>query len=272
MPEGPEVKITADGLSSYMKGKLIKNIIVTPASRYYKSEIENLDDMSFPILVEKIKSKGKKIVFICKNKYDKRIILVSSLGMEGKWRPVDGKHAGIQIVYGKSNKTMYFHDTRHFGSFNICTNQSEYDDVMKAVGPDLLSDDISLEDYEEKITKKSIRNKEICSFMMEQKYFSGIGNYLLAEILYACKILPTRLLKDLSEKDIKNLWKYSRKIIKDSYKCGGLTIATYLSIEGEKGTYETKVYGRKRDPEGNPVKTQTFSNGRTSHFVPAVQI
>jgi formamidopyrimidine-DNA glycosylase len=107
--------------------------------------------------------------------------------------------------------------------------------------------------------------------MMEQKFFSGVGNYLLAEILYACKILPTRLLKDLSDKDKYNLWFYSKKLLKDSYESGGLTIATYFSMTGEKGIFDHKVYMRKTDPLGNPVFTAVFSNKRTSHYVPAVQ-
>ena len=107
--------------------------------------------------------------------------------------------------------------------------------------------------------------------MMEQKFFSGVGNYLLAEILYACKILPTRLLKNLSKSDKYNLWFQSRKLLKESYESGGLTIATYFSMSGEKGIFDTKVYMREKDTFGNPVYTGVFSNKRNSHFVPAIQ-
>jgi len=106
---------------------------------------------------------------------------------------------------------------------------------------------------------------------MEQKFFSGVGNYILAEVLYECKILPTRLLKDLSSEDKYNLWFYSRKILKDSYQYGGVTISTYFGMNGERGIFRVKVYGQKYDPYGNPVSTGVFSNNRTSHFVPNVQ-
>jgi formamidopyrimidine-DNA glycosylase len=199
--------------------------------------------------------------------------------MEGSWKLYTGKHAGIEVEFSKtsqnssanSRKILYFHDTRHFGSFNICLNQEDIDFVLKAVGPDLLNEEISFEQYNSVISMEKLKHKEICWFMMEQKFFSGVGNYILAEVLYEAKVLPTRLLETLTEKEKYDLWFYSRKILKESYQYGGVTISTYFGMNGERGIFRVKVYSQKYDPYGNPVMTGVFSNNRTSHYVPAVQ-
>jgi formamidopyrimidine-DNA glycosylase len=291
MPEGPEVKITADGLKAEILNHKLSRIVFNEASRYHsvaqKGNFKNQNNIRFPMKISDVYSKGKKIIIVAYDDYDRPIVFISALGMEGSWKLYPGKHSGIELHFTEytyydhlkspigikyESKILYFHDTRHFGTFDICMNQNEIDFVLKSVGPDLLNDDVSFEQYDEVITQERIYHKEICWFMMEQKFFSGVGNYLLAEILYACRILPTRLLRDLTAEDIYNLWFNSRKLIRESYESGGLTIATYFSMKGEKGIFDTKVYGKSRDPLGNPVYTGTFSNGRTSHYVPGVQI
>jgi len=298
MPEGPEVKITSDGIRSEILGYELIGIEINSSTRYYKNGLKNLEDLDYPIKIDKVYSKGKKILIKGKDKRYNTITFISALAMEGSWKLYPGKHSGIELYFRLLNpalapllnpalapsesqepynqykveyKVLYFHDTRHFGSFDICLNKEEEDFVMKFVGPDLLNEDVSFEQYQSIISKENLKEKEICWFMMEQKFLSGVGNYLLAEILYACKILPTRLLKNLSETDKYNLWFFSCKLLKDSYEAGGLTISTYFSMNGEKGIFDNKVYMREKDPLGNPVITGTFTNKRTSHYVPAIQ-
>jgi formamidopyrimidine-DNA glycosylase len=277
MPEGPEVKITADGLRSEILNLKLYNIKINESSRYYTRDMKNLDDIVYPVKINSVYSKGKKIIIEGRDDYDNPITFISALAMEGSWKLHTGKHAGIELHFKTKvenqilQKILYFHDTRHFGTFDICMNQDEIDFVLKSVGPDLLNEDVHFDLYNSVISKENLGHKEICWFMMEQKYFSGVGNYLLAEILYECKILPTRLLKNLNNLDKYNLWYNSKKLLKSSYESGGLTIATYFSMSGEKGIFDTKVYMRDKDPFGNPVITGVFSNKRNSHYVPAIQ-
>jgi formamidopyrimidine-DNA glycosylase len=142
---------------------------------------------------------------------------------------------------------------------------------MKSVGPDLLSEEISFPEYKNIITQKRISKKEICKFLLDQKYFSGIGNWILSEIMYECGIAPSRTLGSLSEKDILNLYTVSVKILKDAYAVNGLTITNYINPDGELGTYNVKVYMKDVDPEGNEIVRSTFSDKRTVHWVPSKQ-
>jgi formamidopyrimidine-DNA glycosylase len=270
MPEGPEVRITAEALNEQMQYDSINYIYINPSSRYYKSGIKNQYSISYPIYINYVKSKGKKIIIDGTDNDGNNIIFVSALAMEGNWKLYSGKHSGIEL-HMTSGKTLYFHDTRHFGTFHICMTDSEFNFVMKDVGPDLLNDYVSFEDYNYVISKNKLGHKEICWFLMEQKFFSGVGNYIMAEILYESGILPTRKLCDLSDSEKYSIWENSVRILQASYECGGHTIATYFSMNGSSGTYPCKCYGRNYDPYGNKVYRSTFSNGRTSHYVPDVQ-
>ena len=126
--------------------------------------------------------------------------------------------------------------------------------------------------------RKSIQNSRrkniiICDFLKEQKYFSGIGNYLLSEILYGAEIKPDRKLQDLSDKEIETLLKISVQKIKESHQHGGLTIRSYWDLYGNRGTFPIKVYRKTVDPLGNKViaDNKIAKDKRTVHWVPQIQ-
>jgi formamidopyrimidine-DNA glycosylase len=270
MPEGPEVRITADGLDRITRYNNIHSIEVTEKSRYHREGITHLYDVTYPLLVNEVTSRGKKIIFNCLDYNGYSVTLVSALGMEGKWRTYDGKHAGIRL-YLNDGVIVYFHDTRHFGTFDICMSNDEYHFVMKSVGPDLMRDNISYDDYYSVIKRKRLGNKDVYCFLMDQSYFSGIGNYLAAEALYASQILPDRTLGSLSNDEVYRLYWNSLELIQSSYDSGGMTISTYFDLDDKPGSFTCKCYGRRYDPEGREIVKRTFSNGRTSWYCPDYQ-
>ncbi len=270
MPEGPEVRITADGLDNLMRNSYIQSIEINEKSRYYGKAVNHLYDISYPLFVSEVYSRGKKILFKCSDNNGYEITLISALGMEGKWRTYDGKHAGIRL-YMDTGTVVYFHDTRHFGTFDICINNEEYAFVMKHVGPDLMKDDISYEEYYNVIRNNRLGNKDVYCFLMDQSYFSGIGNYLAAEVLYDSQVLPDRKLNSLTDNEIYRLYGNSIDLINLSYNSGGMTISTYFDLNDKPGSFTCKCYGQRYDPEGREIVKRTFSNGRTSWYCPGYQ-
>lgn len=280
MPEGPEVKSVAVALNDKIQGLYITQVVIDNLSRYFRNHsLQNsLDKLKFPLKILRVYSKGKKILFECIDIEGAKFYLVSALAMSGRWQYFKGKHSGIKLVLFKvTDKSMFqkyelfFDDQRHFGSL-IVSSEADLHLYLKGVGPDLLSEEISFEHYKSVITLPRLKNKEIGWFLLQQKYFSGVGNWIRAEILYECKIAPNRKLKDLSEEDLKHLYHWSIKILKDAFNVKGLSISNYIDPEGNYGTYNVKVYMRKKDPKGRPVITSRFSDKRTIHWVPEIQI
>ena len=196
--------------------------------------------------------------------------------MSGSWIYKNTDHQKFQLNFEsqeekKNNNFAVFDDVRSQGIFNIYFDQKSLETKLNEIGPDYLHGNITLEQYREKISGKKLCKKEICNFLMDQKFFSGLGAYLRTEILYASGILPTRLLKDLTPSDIENLYNNTMKIVKLAYDGKGLTIKNYKTPDGSVGTYKVAVYGRKTDDHGNKVIKGTFTDKRTSHYVVEIQ-
>jgi formamidopyrimidine-DNA glycosylase len=108
---------------------------------------------------------------------------------------------------------------------------------------------------------------------MNQKVFAGVGNYIRSESLYRAGIKPDRYISAMKDDEIKSLCNHIIDVVQEAYKCGGATIATYSDLYGNVGTFydQFKVYGKKKDPLGNPVIKMTAADGRTVHYVESIQ-
>ncbi|NDC39238.1 MAG: hypothetical protein EBZ48_14535 [Proteobacteria bacterium] len=62
-------------------------------------------------------------------------------------------------------------------------------------------------------------------------------------------------------------------VLNEAYSRGGASIQTYRDFEGNEGEYSQRflVYNQDKDPNGNSVVKEKTSDGRTTHWVPAVQ-
>lgn len=271
MPEGPEVRIITEWLSKNFSGtKIVKNSKFSQINGYF---------------INNITCKGKQIFFHLNNHLNK-LYINSRLAMEGKWSITAANHTRFWIQVIKYNPiydiinntfdikeniiTLYNDDTRNFGAIELL-DEKQYQSKLNQIGPDLLSDTIDNTLWTQKIKNKRIKNKQICDYLLEQKWFSGIGNYLKSEILYRCKIRPDRVLDQLSDDDIDNLYTISITTIKEAYIYNGLTIKTYWSPEGHRGKFPLKVYNRDIDDNGYKVIKNTFKDGRTTHWVSEIQ-
>lgn len=273
MPEGPEVRIMAESLNEALQGKICCRILVGPKSKYWnkpKSEYENLsvenDGYKHVIIERKINyvdAYGKKILFVMDD-----ILFISSCGMEGHWLWEPSNNTGIIVCCDGVN--AFFDDSRHFGDFRIIPH-SQYSDIMKNVGKDYLRDEVSFEMFRDTIRQTKLLQKEICWFLMEQKFFSGVGNYIKADSLFLSRIAPNRLISTLSDDDLVNLYNAIMYVINQSYHCRGLSIFTYKDPSGRMGTYNHICYKRESSPEGFPIITSEFSDKRTTHWCPDIQ-
>jgi DNA-formamidopyrimidine glycosylase len=269
MPEGPEVRIIVDQLNKTLNDCTLKEFKIN-SGRYSKKAPDNYLDFtnSLPLKIKKVNCKGKFIWF----ELDKGWQIWNTLGMSGGWKSKQEKHGHISFICDKL--TIFFDDYRNFGTFKFINDQKLLDKKLKELGVDVLGNEYSLETVKKIFKEKRLQDKTIVVILMNQKKFCGIGNYLKSEILYACKISPYRLVSDLSDKDIENIYKYSKSIIVESYKKGGASVRDFSNLDNEKGKYtdNLKVYFKKQDPEGYKVKKEETKDKRTTHWVPELQI
>lgn len=194
-------------------------------------------------------------------------------------------NSGYQI--NATQKFLWYDDKRNFGNFAIGTWEDAYK-KMSEIGPDLLASRCPILDIDTKLANSlpesffkpvtldefsiGIQNKRrkamnICKFLMEPKYFSGIGNYLKSEILYRASMSPFLTLSELNQLQIQGLYNTILETISQAYNHGGLTHGTFLDPDMEKGTFEVYVYKKTSDENGNPVRYTKQIDGRGTYYV-----
>ena len=152
------------------------------------------------------------------------------------------KHNHIEI-YFKDFKIIY-NDPRRFGFFRIVLDKKELFNKFKHLGPEPFSRFFNL-NYVYNYFKN--KKKNIKSFLLDQKFISGIGNIYASEILYLSKINPTKTAYKLSKKDCKNIIFYSKKVLKKAIQKGGSSIRNFKNVSGKDGNFqkEFRVYQRE---------------------------
>jgi formamidopyrimidine-DNA glycosylase len=168
-----------------------------------------------------------------------------------------------------------FNDARRCGTIKFVKGKTQLDTKLTSLGFDFLDKKHSTTALWHflKDCKKNLQDKPIGLVLMDQSVFSGVGNYLRAEILYVTKISPWRKLVDVSYDELDAIGTAAHDIMSKSYVSGGATLHTFKDANGHAGAYASKflVYGRKTDPLGNAVIKEDTPDGRTIHWVREVQ-
>ena len=257
MPELPEVEIVRLSLSKNIIGKKInkvlirnrnlrfklkfsfekhlKNKFVINISRFSKYLIIELNDKSFCIIhlgmsgTIHILKKNKKNIYTNTSFYH-------SPGLPKK-------HNHVEISF--NDLTLVYNDPRRFGFFQIVKNKENLTNRFKNYGPEPFDKNFNL-DYMANYFKD--KKKDIKSFLLDQKFVSGIGNIYANEILYLSKINPKIPVKKLKKTQFKLLIKNSKKVLLNAIKKGGSTIRDFKNTLGDTGNFqkEFKVYGRQK--------------------------
>lgn len=280
MPEGPEVKIMVDNIKRLALGHTLKKVEII--NEGFRKKTKDLDKFTVQKVVQ-VESKGKFGYIMFENK----TAIGMTFGMTGNIRlePTEQqlqtrgetkeqymKHCKVKfLVIDQDGKetTFYFHCMRNF-AWIWFLNSSELGKKLSTIGPSILDNQI---DRKILIARWRKDHKNICEVLMEQKFISGIGNYIKSEILYSTKVHPESKVKNLTDDDLWNLYLAARAIAADAYHDGGASLYTYTGISGDQSPFKLKlqVYNRTVDPGGRSVKKINTPDKRSTHWVPEIQ-
>jgi formamidopyrimidine-DNA glycosylase len=267
MPEGPECRRYTESLARRISGRKLCGIDLV-SGRFIKKEPSGYKDIlrELPLEIVGPGVHGKFIYWILKNEW----FIYSTLGMSGAWSADPTDHARIKFVL--NDGAVYFNDQRNFGTIKFIRGKYQLLQKLKSLGPDMLGSDVSDELFIERMRKK---NKwPIVKALMDQSVVAGVGNYIKADALWLARLSPYQTVIDLTDTRLSNLNQAIKQVMRESYKNGGATIRTYKNFDGTEGQYnrEFLVYNQKTDPDGNEVIKELTEDGRTTHWVPSVQI
>lgn len=158
----------------------------------------------------------------------------------------DGK-----VSYPYNIKYLYYSDPWRWSNFEFITYYDLYKKRFNKIEKSIVGDWIikkhefinNFKKYKE--SKRRKVDNEICEVLVDQKtIISGIGNYLISEILYDADINPFKLTSKITTTEIIALFNSCKKIIINSYFCCGMSFSDYSDLNDEPGTYQNylRVY------------------------------
>lgn len=293
MPEIIEVKNYAD----FIKKKIIdqKLLNINIINGRYKKHGPFLHYQKFknllPLQIIDVKIKGKFMYIIFENNY----YIGITLGLSGGWffqnkatkKLIHGinpemfseeakkvyfnnamKHLNVEFNFHSG--ILYFYDQLSFGTIKIFESKEQINKKLSTIGLDIMSKDTTLEDFKNKICKKTNQNKEIGIVLLNQKLISGVGNYLRADSLWLSKISPFRKIKNLENTELKNLFHNIRLLTWTVYNHKkGIELEIIkkedkLPIDYKK---DFLVYGKEIDIYKNNITKEKLYEGSQIRYI-----
>lgn len=229
MPELPEVETIKNQLSEHLPLEIESWDLSDVSTSILKDKDKNFDLQG--LVIEKIGRHGKMMKFYLS---DEKFI-ASHLGMSGSWHiwkeQKDVKHAHIKIK-GKNVWFVYV-DPRRFGSMYLF-DAEQMEKYESKLGIDIASPEFTA-DYILTVLKK-YPDRKLKPFLLDQKYFAGVGNYIACEICALAGIRPTRRAGKVTKAESEKIRKAAVEVIEGQVKSNGLTFSGgYTDAYGEKG-------------------------------------
>lgn len=231
MPELPEVETIKQQLISILPFKIDTAFFSPLSKRMVKKMDFNLTNST----ITKIKRHGKWLIFNLKP----HGYILSHLGMSGSWQkshgPLNEKHGHIEFI-DKSKKefgVLTYIDPRRFGHFYVLNNE-HFEKKEKEFSIDITSSDFDVNHIAEFFLKYP--NKQIKPFLLDQKAFPGVGNYMASEICARAGLLPTRLTGEIEAHEIIKIKTAMDLVVRGALETNGTTFSSgYRDANGAKG-------------------------------------
>ena len=301
MPEGPEVSSLADGLRHHFADvagrgdgcvRVVGARIVS--GRYTSQNPEGWTDFinMLPLELRSVQNKGKFLYFqLCSG-----VSIWSTLGMSGGWTLRQHRHARLELdlLRGQTfGERLTFYDSRNFGTFKACFDDENLRKRLTRLGPSWTEPgEVTLDVFRALLRKggKPQRRRRLAVFLMDQTKTAGIGNYILAEALYAARIHPWACVGDVAQDDavIAALHSAISEISMGSLEAqrgsaarrAGLSNSAsykrdrvFSKHSGCGSGFTLHVYGKSVCPRGyKVVRDRSGPHKRTIHWVPEWQV
>ena len=273
MPELPEIEIVKRSLIKMINKAKIIDIKINNRNLRYKLP-HSFSKQLIGEKIDKIYRRSKYLIIYFRTK-----ILLVHLGMSGKLLLKKNLNDTIfktsfyydtnilekhNHIYFKMNNglTLVYNDVRRFGFFKLYnTKQINKIVFIKKLGLEPFAKNFNKKYFFNFIKKKK---KNVKNLLMDQTFVSGLGNIYVNEALYMSKINPLRVCKNLNDKEIKNLIKNIKKVLKFSILKGGSSIKNFHNTFGKTGGFQEffYVYGKE-----NKKCSRISCNGKIKKIV-----
>ena len=236
MPEGPEVRKYADALNEVLTGRNIKSL--TARTREARKWLAENGAHLAGRRIKSVRSHGKHLVGLIAGGF----YFHSHLMMWGRWQTfapeppeeIDRRERARIVVDGGA-AILYSAPIFNVGKGDPAS-QIEH---LGTLGPDVLpyTRSFNQKEFRRRLLAEENRDVTIGAALLNQKTLAGLGNYLRAEVLFACNLNPWRKVAELTEVDLKCLAVTAPALARRSY----MHSATATDEDRERMTHDASL-------------------------------
>ncbi|WGG46773.1 endonuclease VIII [Rossellomorea sp. DA94] len=266
MPEGPEIRRTADNVERALINKTVEDVY------FAFPHLEDYEDLLKGSIVRRVDTKGKAMLI----RFDNGYTIYSHNQLYGKW------YIRNTYNYPKTNRQLRLalHNEKKSALLYSASDIEVLRDeevpshpFISKVGPDLLSEELSVDELVGRMKDKRFRNRKWSILLLDQGFVAGIGNYLRSEVMFVAGIHPSLRPVDCTEDQLNKAAHAIMDLVKQSYETGGITndpvLAQKLKAKGVKRSrYRHWVFNREGESCficGSEIEKTVASSRRLYH-------
>jgi len=248
MSEGPQVKLVTERLQRQLQGKTISRCQTT------RADLENFTASIIGSSCQRIFCKGKHIFL----NFGTGWILRNHLLMRGRWKMTRDRFMflppEIWIAFDVGDGTIY----NYKGQVLKILDEDQIQAQLDLLGPDIMSEKCTIEDIIRAILGS---DRPVGDLLLDQSILSGIGNVAKSESLFLAGIHPEAKAEDLTQDELTKLVFSIRRVLWDSYKCGGRwTHRVYRRVNNHCFECGTRI-----------IRIRQGKQNRSTYFCPRCQ-
>ncbi len=177
--------------------------------------------------------------------------LILHLGMSGSLRVLSAdtpllKHDHVDLLLD-DERVLRFNDPRRFGSIHWQTHPVMEHWLLRALGPEPLSDAFS-----GAYLKAAARRRKVAvkNFLMDAHVVVGVGNIYANEALFMAGIRPSLRASRVTRASYERLAGAVKEVLQQAINMGGTTLRDFVNQDGQPGYFKQSlyVYGRSGQP------------------------
>ena len=228
MPEGPEVRKYADALDDVLSGRVI--VSLEARTKEARQWLQQNEKRLVGRRVERVVSHGKHLIGYIAGDF----FFHSHLMMWGRWEtlapersrtrskplklPEKDRRERARIVVKDGAAILLSAPILNVGE----GEPYEQIEILPTLGPDALpySGRFRRSEFLTRLVLSEYQQVTIGAALLNQQIVAGLGNYLRAEVLFACRLNPWLTVGELSQRNLDCLSRAIPRLARDAYERG----------------------------------------------------
>jgi endonuclease-8 len=246
LPEGPEIRRSADEIAQALVGRPITRI------EYRVPRLARKARALKDARVVRVYSRGKALLI----EFGNGLTHYSHNQLYGEWevhegRPEPDDRRSVRVIIGTPTHTAILYSATQIEL--LPTADVERHRYIAALGPDVLDPATTPAVMRRQLEDRRFRGRSLGSLFLDQRFAAGLGNYLRSDILFVAGLRPEVRPQDLDDDTRRRLARAILDVSRRSYRNRGITNHLARARKAERAgvpfeRYRFLAYGRDGDP------------------------